>query len=535
MDQVNYEKLLPMQPTPEQVRWCFDHWTPEEFIIYRNGWYYDPLEQRRKNGVECCCTACGSKTIWSKYLAGGRSAPFGVILDKQLVTDGQEAVCPECGAKVTMRHIGQIRDRINQYTWVMSVDRLNDRLVLLGWILQRDVMKDGSIATSVKPYEAYVVEQRKLVRLTAWVRCMSAFHLTEKWEQRKQCWDSWGETDMFLPWDPAILEGSTAENSKLDLFMALPGEKWPVSWLRLWKKHQNAENLLMQGAGPYLWDRINDVMSSNYFGGIKGVPKLEEIDWKQRRPSLMLDMNKDEFRWFCLQKWSYQEYKLYLKFRNVERVRLPEDMELFRNSLPWYVNRLIEEGHPVRRSIRYCVKQGESVDFLLDYWRMARAEGQDLADDSLRWPKDLRRQHDKVMKLQLERKTKEELDRRRREMEERREGFRQNVEKIAWTAFSAGGILIRPCRDEEELVREGKWLSHCVGGYAGRIASGHTSILLIRREEKPDEPWFTLELDPKTLIVLQNRGKKNRDPTPEVDTFVDLWRKTILMKKESET
>ena len=104
---------------------------------------------------------------------------------------------------------------------------------------------------------------------------------------------------------------------------------------------------------------------------------------------------------------------------------------------------------------------------------------------------------------------------------------------MAWTAFASGGILIRPILDEEELIAEGKALSHCVSSYAQRIADGSTMILAIRRKAAPDVPWFTLQLDPKTLKVEQNRGKKNCDPPKEVRDFVALWINTKIKKKES--
>ena len=57
--------------------------------------------------------------------------------------------------------------------------------------------------------------------------------------------------------------------------------------------------------------------------------------------------------------------------------------------------------------------------------------------------------------------------------------------------------------------------------------------MLVRREDAPDAPWYTLELDMKDLKVLQNRGKCNCEETQEVKVFVALWKKTMFEKKES--
>ena len=546
MEQVNYAGLLPTQPTPEQIKYCFEQWHPEDFIIYRHTWYRDSLTDVKMEGAACHCTACGADTIWTKVHGNvcGRysSAPFGVLLDGQAVIDGNNTTCPECGATVTMRHVSHINHYIEQCHHVMSVDRLGEKLVLLGWVMQREIWKDGTILTSIKPYEAYVIERRKVVRLTAFVKGLGFFKLTEKWEQRKRGVDGWGVIEAFLPWDPAILEGSTAENSKLDLYMSLEGDKRPVSYLRLWQRHPNVENLLVQNAGNLLRDEINSEMSSyNVYGSVgRGVPKLDLIDWKQRRPAQMLGLNKDEFRWFRYQQWSYAELGLYRKFRERVKPDPEKDIPMFRSGTIWSINKLIDEGYSVRRCCRYVEKQGKTVQYLLDYWNMAQGNGIDLSDESLRFPRDLERQHDRVLELRNERWERERANREEewlRQKEKERKArvpkYAKAVAATAWTAFSAGGILIRPIRDEDELIAEGKALSHCVGTYAARIADGSTMILAIRREAEPDKPWFTLQLNPKTLEVEQNLGMKNCAPTKEVNAFVKLWTKTILKKESS--
>ena len=92
------------------------------------------------------------------------------------------------------------------------------------------------------------------------------------------------------------------------------------------------------------------------------------------------------------------------------------------------------------------------------------------------------------------------------------------------------GILIRPVEDQKELIAEGKTLNHCVGTYAKRHAEGRCSILLIRKTEEPDKPWYTLNFNVKTGTVTENRGNRNCARTPEVQAFEEAW----LKAKEKE-
>lgn len=60
-------------------------------------------------------------------------------------------------------------------------------------------------------------------------------------------------------------------------------------------------------------------------------------------------------------------------------------------------------------------------------------------------------------------------------------------------------LLIRAPVNAGEIVEEGKRLEHCVGGYADRHLSGRTTILFLRRRDKPHVPLVTIEIDGTTI------------------------------------
>lgn len=93
-------------------------------------------------------------------------------------------------------------------------------------------------------------------------------------------------------------------------------------------------------------------------------------------------------------------------------------------------------------------------------------------------------------------------------------------------------ILIRAPVNAEEIVEEGKRLEHCVGGYADRHLSGKTTILFLRRRDKPHVPLVTIEMDGNT--IRQVYGYRNdRASCPEnpkgiparklYGAFLDEW------------
>ena len=101
---------------------------------------------------------------------------------------------------------------------------------------------------------------------------------------------------------------------------------------------------------------------------------------------------------------------------------------------------------------------------------------------------------------------------------------RYQTEKTKMTKpYLSGDLLIRPAKNAKELDKESANLHHCVRTYKSKVADGKTAILFIRKQEAPDEPFYTLEYDGKKIV--QCRGLYNCDMTDEVKSFVAEWEK----------
>lgn len=94
------------------------------------------------------------------------------------------------------------------------------------------------------------------------------------------------------------------------------------------------------------------------------------------------------------------------------------------------------------------------------------------------------------------------------------------------TAPAAGGFLAKVAESSSELIAEGKVLHHCVGTYADRHAKGKCTIILIRKQEEPNVPFYTMELTPAKQIA-QVRGDHNCGMTQEVEAFVESYKKYL--------
>ena len=558
LEQRNYENALPNEPPEEMIPYLRSKGRfSGHVLIFKMGHVWNPLTETRDPMVRVICSACG-KTFYTDQMPLDLDAnqacskavryAFWNWQTKKAVGNGEETVCPQCGAAVKAYHSSHIGRKTQlDRAWCLTVTRVEDRLALVGWYVEQVVNIDGIEKIWTDRWEAYVVEEKKVIKLTGFMRYMNTILWHDKWKQLKRCVDTWRKaespSEFILPWDPAILIGSTAENSKLDRYLALGPDTYPVSYLRVWARHPNAENLIVQGAGNILNECLKaDIEYAGYvypYSRRTGVPKLEEINWKERRPAQMLHLTKEEYRVAISAGWSRYDWNFFCDAKEQGlSMKFPQDMQDCIQAGTMWAGRMLHDPKDsaiLLRSVRYLRKQRERYgnqwdhmdgQFLSDYWSMAKANGADVSDPYVRFPKCLGYAHDRMLQERRRREdtmrqeeAEKEQERREREMEKYRVQFTELLPRLTPYTFSADGILCRPCMSPEELDTEGSVLHHCVSLYKDKHANGKQPIFFVRRESEPDKPWFTLQFSLSTLTVIQNRGNHNCARTEEVAAF----------------
>lgn len=518
--------LNAMEPPEGLVHWVLGQGKLQhEVLLYKAGWAYEPLEDRNVPVVEVTCSGCGRTFHARKITAGGccssyAPAPFGWWneLTGEAVISGSHSTCPYCSTAAEVKHVSAVPGGVDQYAFVTEIRRTpggpgeRDRLALVDWQVSRHIDKRGQTSFHIRPWTAWVVEEKKIVRLMGYTRCISSLS-RHPLEQRKTFLDDYGQAGLVWPWDAGALTGTTAENCKLDLFLA-QGGTYLVGYLALWRKKPAVENLVTSGMGELVNALIGEEGKTNSYGRSRGIPKLPDLHWKEVKPHRILGLSREELRAWA-GKLTPKDLRLVAWARGAGlTVDLEKDLEKLRYLGRSDAEQLLKTAGARRfwRSVRYLIGNGKHWWELRDYWNMAAKLEMDLDSDQVRYPKDLKAAHDRAVErfnLQKDQLVQAGFDKRRAELE-----------KFAW---ERDGILIRPCASQTELRHEGKCLSHCVASYAQDHALGKTAILFIRRASEPDKPWYTLELDEKTLSVRQNRGKRNCDRTEEITAFEEAW------------
>jgi hypothetical protein len=536
----DYTSLLPLLPPEGILEWAQSQGQLNGHIIaYEKVWLKDPLTELKHTACRCQCSAC-REVFYLNYRAGGVGPGYPNNTyscynpeTNETFGDWSSTLCPECKTPVRTLRLAFIQGyhysgSIRPIT-IHVIDK--DKLAIIEWQITRLIYRDMRIEIKYNRREAYILDGKKLIRFRGYDTGMFGnFDWLDDWQQLKRADDCSGTkeaTDVY-GFDIKQLQGTLWENSKLDKYLkANKHHARIVLYLRSFAQYPNIENIVMS-PGAYLLTELYKKHTRGYV--LNPAPRsITEINYKVARPAQMFGLNKDEFKFFTENKVEWAEIEFYKAHKDELK---PEDMLVLKklNQYKSLVN--VEYPCNLMTAARYLLKQLKkrrdyyttSVSYLHDYWRMLlQVDGAITANN--RYPQNLHRAHDAVS-ARIEQAKKAE----------REEKFICRCRELAKFSWENEGIAIRAVNGDDELYAEGKKLCHCVYSYADRHCSGSTAIMVIRRVNEPEVPYYTLEFDEKNIRVRQNRGLRNCARTEEVERFEAAWLEHIkeIISKEKK-
>lgn len=567
-------EALPSIPSEAVQARAKEYFADKDALVYCMDTVYMPLEGRNRKMIRARCTACGEDSYYEACNtvegchAGGYSRGIGFVdSEGNQVGCYKRIECERCGASVEAVHTSKIRGAYQiDHLYVGDILNVRGHLALLAWWWDKTVDKHGNVQITYHPNEGVLLVDGTPARVCGYGKDFGRVYQRNKWIKYAKYTDSFGvwSKEEFV-YDPNVIYTTDAANCGLDKFIT-DGEKSlrPGAYLWMWSKCHAVENLVTSGLTRYVKMVID---KCTYTGGYyyeKSTFKIsdveEYIDFKKVKPHEMMRCEKaDRNLWheIGMDKFAFAGFLWKHYGERVSRERLDqcggeglkEWKEALRKRGKWlppmrrtfhYVDRekrkmllrIYENKKVPKKKIEEKLKEDMRRDnciigprYINDYWNMLEKIYEDGVPEELRFPRDLVEAHDRAQQM-VKHKASEAL----------RSKFQKRYEELKPYEFTdeETGLTIRPCETQEEIIREGELLHHCVGLYAGSHAEGRTSIFFIRQIEMPATPYFTLEYNQG--YVRQNRGLKNCDRTPDVKAFEEKWLKYIeKIKAKGET
>ena len=587
MDKETVRQLLPEQPPEGLVDWAKENCESElgrEFCIFHSERFgiaanvaevleHNSLEPFRKEWAAVCnCTACGEEFITQKEpgenairLVQGEDGwtytidvgePVDPYMGIEIHREDDTLLCPLCGSEVRLIHTKKLRGGRKKQIMVISVENVGGFTALIYWMVYRWVYEWGYTEYGAVPADAFLLtETGTIVRYTHQNRSggfgtgqkqLSAWKLTSSNQDTiDRAYQDWGsicnkKVGAFIYDSYPDLEGTSGEKTALMEYLKAGGYR-PVAYLKWWRKQRNIENLCRQGQGKL----VASIVSESYRYSYDIQREAEKyLDLTKKKPHEMLGMTKSEFRWLRqsgneLTTNSIQQWKKYRgtngKLPLVEFTRYCQEFTPAGMNSALQLIRLYGDAD-IDKIFRYMSKNGlhpRETGILLDTREcMKKLYNRELTSEEL-WPKHLHETHDRVHQMwadECNRKKKEEL----------LHGFQKVIDNYGCLEWTDGELSVILPKSSADLVREGKVLRHCVGGYSSAHVNGSSTIFFIRRYRRQERPYYTLAINmtgkPKESQLhgygneRHGEYKQYTHKIPKkVRDFCDRWENEILL------
>lgn len=524
------ERIESMPEIPEEfLDWSRKEVTNKHYLFYK----------RKGNKVEAWCSACGNENEYRinpgesyEELTAVRTGPKPKHNDFAVC-----GICGEAGKWIAVGRKNRIEDKEPCYLW----QTINEKTFVIRYFYAyKTATQGGEKCEWTEIARNFIRKGRKKI------------------QKDYQKYDGYTGEDF---WDDCNLYGLKSIKQE-------DGKIYPGSWDELKKSHLKYSGLEEYVAWMKKSKPMRKIDYTGYLGQYNRFPAEEMLvkmglyelvdlcskDWfdeKAEKPEDVLKIDKRKLK-ELLKVGIAEQYK-WLKMYQMEKrlgilLKEEEEKELFKIMGEYRLTEY-EKIAPylsvtkfINRVKRYACKPDREhrnwSEYMIatrycDYLDMCIQMGYDMTDTIKLFPKDLHAAHDKMV-LEVNRRA---ADMRKQEVNKKYPNIAKKYEELEkYYGIETKKYIVRPVRDAAEMVEEGRMQHHCVGGdtYLGKHNKGESRILLMRKREKPEEPYITIEIRGTQIIQWYGEHDKKTDQK-QVDAFLKRYVKQLEKKKQRKT
>ena len=172
-----------------------------------------------------------------------------------------------------------------------------------------------------------------------------------------------------------------------------------------------------------------------------------------------------------------------------------------------------------------------------DYIKMSKALHVDLSHKSVMFPADIFEAHKTITARYNEVMHEIEMIKGKELDQEFNKRVNEHYSRLGLTGFQRDGFRIVLPQKRTDLIAEGQSLNHCVGGesYYKKCMIGVNMIFFVRKDDNPEKPYFTMEMDVSTGKIIQLYGFGDCSAPKEVRAFANAFAQFMHNKKARKT
>lgn len=444
----------------------------------------------------------------------------------------QQAICPNCGREVTCHAIGKNARVLDQLT-TQVVQRVGEGVVVR-------ICKAYADYSDYKQPQIRVHENARIFYRVENGECVSkpfyysyGYDKITNWKHgerpERSPWYYYFEADLqgyVYPYNlDKELKGTPWQYSQLKEFCLYFNSPFLIkSYLCHYIKGPALEYLMKLKLYQLAIDTIYCDVDSRFVYqapiNLQAKQVQEVLGVEKQYVSFLQEVNISLNALELMQKLIEAGYSVkadFIKWCMQHRVYQYQDIILCLNymSMGKFMRYITEQFHAIRE-IDEERSMGGVVNLYKDYLRFSKELDYNLQDDFLLFPRDVKDAHDRVSQM-IDRKKVQKYN------NQIADEYPNWLEQYQMTGRK---LMVIPPKNAEEIVAEGQKLHHCVGGYVTRVVNKECVILFLRERKNPETPFYTIEV--RGGKVQQIRGRKNCEPTAEIETYMEQWKKEKL-------
>ncbi len=450
--------------------------------------------------------------------------------DREEVKHNHSVACPYCGEFIKCKSEGMSRQKLFAVQWSVLVQKHEKDVLVRYFCHTKDFRKNyrNPIITTKEKFRTVHTEKKAMD--FEWARFKSTYEY--RWcifqDGRYNGWQAPAEINFpkkAVLYNMDLLEvvsNTCMKYSAVDVYMnylmngtSLLNNPWSIDqYFNRYRKMPYLEQLLKVGFYKIAQSVMEDRNCPKLQNGktvleILGVNKLQFNMLREvGNPTIRDVMILRYARTITKQEFNILRYVYDVGYDNMYEKYL--DMRQY--TTIYKIKKYIDKTHI-----------SHQMDYF-DYAKWIHEMGYDMKNEFNLYPKDFKRTHDEKAKEYIKFQDKQEKENMERFNKVLQELNKESVD-IEPMNLKVGGLFIRLPEKLDELKSEGETLHHCVGTYRDKVMNGKTIIFFIRKEEEPEKPYYTLEWKGK---VIQCRGFRNCNMTPEVKVFVKIFQEKML-------
>ena len=307
----------------------------------------------------------------------------------------------------------------------------------------------------------------------------------------------------------------------------------PEKYLAVWKQIPKMEQIWKAGLSRLTAECFHfcdDVQKVVLHPDEPGLIRALGLDSAKFRRLRQLDGDTETLAWLQLEKRTGQRITdEMLRWSKKERIS-PRDLVFIADRMS-----LVQIKNYLERQKEYFDGScQQALTTWQDYLAMAERLHYDTSDEIVYRVRKLRQRHDELV-LQSEAGSLEEQASKMAAKYPHVNAI--CVELQEKYAYSDDDYTVLAPQDIFEIIKEGRMLHHCVGNdgagerYYDRMERRESFIMFLRRTEEPNDPYYTLEIEPDGT-VRQKRTLFDRqyEDIEQATEFLIKWQKVIAAR-----